>query len=133
DTRNLPKNAIAGISAFGDNENALGMGVQNGKLVIWRREKNNHQVIVAADVPKSNQLYLRMSALNGHLFRFAVSRDNRKWQVVGGEVDGAYLPPWDRGLRVALVAGGASNASARFGFLRIEPLKTVKTVPGTTP
>ncbi|HLM03013.1 MAG TPA: family 43 glycosylhydrolase [Pyrinomonadaceae bacterium] len=123
DTRNPAKDAIAGISAFGDNENALGMGVQNGKLVIWKRERNNHQVILTADAPKSKQLYLRMEALNGHLFRFAVSRDNRKWQVVGGEVDGAYLPPWDRGLRVALVSGGAANASARFGFLRIEPLK----------
>jgi beta-xylosidase len=133
DTRNLARDAIAGISAFGDNENALGMGVRNGKIVVWRREKNNHQVILTGDAPKSKQLYLRMEALNGHLFRFAVSRDNRKWQVVGGEVDGAYLPPWDRGLRVALVSGGAANASARFGFLRIEPLKTVKDMLGTTP
>ena len=133
DTRNLAKDAIAGISAFGDNENALGMGVRNGKLIIWKRERNNHQVILTADAPKSKQLYLQMAAINGHLFRFAVSRDNRKWQVIGGEVDGTYLPPWDRGLRVALVSGGAANASARFGFLRIEPLKTVKDIIGTTP
>ena len=39
------------------------------------------------------------------------------------EIDGAFLPPWDRGVRVALYAGGAANASARFGYLRIEPTK----------
>ena len=59
-----------------------------------------------------------MTAREGHLYRFAFSDDGRAWTDVGEEVDGAYLPPWDRGVRVALVAGGAA---ARFESLRIEP------------
>jgi len=75
------------------------------------------------NAPKSNQLYLKMTARNGHIFKFAVSKDNKTWQNIDAEVDGAFLPPWDRGVRVALFTGGAANASARFGFLRIEPVK----------
>ncbi|MDQ3179895.1 MAG: xylosidase, partial [Acidobacteriota bacterium] len=126
DVKTLPNGTIAGISAYGDNENALGFGVQNGKLVVWKRERNNQQTISSTDAPKSARLYLKMTARAGHLFRFSVSRDGKSWQNIGEEVDGAFLPPWDRGVRVALTAGGAENASARYGFLRIEPTKQME-------
>jgi hypothetical protein len=73
------------------------------------------------DAPPGARLYLRMRARDGRRYRFAYSRDGRDWKELGGEVDGEYLPPWDRGVRVALVAGGRPGASARFGFLRVEP------------
>ncbi len=38
-------------------------------------------------------------------------------------LEGDYLPPWDRAVRVALTAGGAPGASARFDWLRIEPAR----------
>jgi len=123
DAKTLTKTAIAGISAYGDNENALGVGLKDGKIVVWKREKNNQQIVLTIDAPKSNQLYLKMTARNGYIFKFAVSKDNKTWQNIDAEVDGAFLPPWDRGVRVALFTGGAANASARFGFLRIEPVK----------
>lgn len=124
DARSLRGNTIAGISAYGDGENALGLGLQNGKLLVWKREKKNQQTVSTVNAPPSAPLlFVRMTARDGHLFRFAVSRDNRTWQDIGDEVDGYYLPPWDRGLRVALTTGGAANAAARFGFLRIEPIK----------
>jgi xylan 1,4-beta-xylosidase len=122
DTRTLAKDTIAGISAYGDNENALGVGFQNGKIIVWKREKNNHQTISTMDAPRSANLYLRMTARDGYLFSFAVSRNGRRWQPVGAEVSGEYLPPWDRGVRVALTTGGTTG-TARFGFLRIEPVK----------
>jgi xylan 1,4-beta-xylosidase len=96
--------------------------LQNGKLVVWKREKNNQQTISTSDAPRGANLFLRMTARDGHFFSFAVSRDGRRWETVGTEVDGDYLPPWDRGIRVALTTGGTTNA-ARFGFLRIEPVK----------
>jgi xylan 1,4-beta-xylosidase len=62
-----------------------------------------------------------MNARDGIFYSFAVSADGRSFRPVGFEQNGDYLPPWDRGVRVALTVGGAENASARFGFLRIEP------------
>jgi beta-xylosidase len=123
DLSRLPDSGIAGISAYGDNENALGAGFQNGNLVIWRRERNNHQTVSTHLAPRSALVYLKMTARDGHRFSFAFSRNGRNWQTVGGEVNGAFLPPWDRGVRVALSVGGVRNATARFGFLRIQPSK----------
>jgi beta-xylosidase len=123
DTRGMKRGAFAGLSAYGDAENALGIGVGDGKILVWRREKNQHNVASSTDAPMAAQgsLRLRMTARDGHLFRFAVSGDGRVWTDVGEEVDGSYLPPWDRGVRVALTTGGAPGASARFDWLDMKP------------
>ncbi len=123
DARSLTGDAIAGISAYGDGENALGFGLQNSKIVVWRRERNNHRKLSTHDAPAGKQLYLRMTARDGVFYSFAASSDGKNFKSVGSEQNGDYLPPWDRGIRVALTAGGAEKASARFGFLRIEPTK----------
>ena len=123
DAQSVSGSEIAGISAFGDGENALGFGLQNNKIVVWRREKNNHRVLTTHDAPRGNNIFLRLTARDGIFYSFAVSSDGRNFRSVGNEQNGDYLPPWDRGVRVSLTVGGAENASARFGFLRIEPTK----------
>lgn len=117
----LQNGAMAGLSAYGELENALGLSVGDGKAVLWRREKNEQRMLETISAPTGASLHLRMRARDGQRYRFAISRDGRDWRDVGDEVDGSYLPPWDRGVRVALTAGGARGATARFGFLRIEP------------
>jgi xylan 1,4-beta-xylosidase len=124
DTSGLPSGALAGLSAYGDGENALGASVGGGErtVYLWRREKNENKIV--ATLPNaltSPRAYLRMTARDGHLYRFAVSSDGRGWKNLGEELDGSYLPPWDRGVRVALTAGGVPDAAGRFGSLRIEP------------
>ena len=121
DTRGLKGGAVAGLSAFGDPENAIGVAVGGGKVVLWRREKNQHETLETRDAPASQLVYLRMTAKNGDTFRFAVSGDGQSWTDIGQDVKGDYLPPWDRAVRVALTAGGAPRATGRFDWLRIEP------------
>lgn len=121
ETGAMRPDVMAGLSAYGDNENALGASISDGNVMLWRLEKGNNQVVTQVNASKGSFLFLRMTVRDGHLYRFAFSRNGRDWTNVGDELDGSYLPPWDRGVRVALAAGGASNATARFGFLRIEP------------
>jgi xylan 1,4-beta-xylosidase len=132
DPRGLKADETAGLAAYGDSDNSLGIAVRSGGSVfLWRREKNNIDLIRTENqLRQSNQtegaargsaVYLRMTVREGHLYRFALSGDGRAWTDFGAEMDGAYLPPWDRGVRVALVAGGARGALARFESLRIEP------------
>jgi beta-xylosidase len=125
DTQGLPQGALVGLSAYGDGENALGASIDAGRTVhLWRREKNEHKIITSLnDALTSPRAYLRMTAHAGHLYRFAVSTDARRWTDVGEELDGSYLPPWDRGVRVALVAGGAPGATGKFDWLRIDPAR----------
>ena len=123
DRRGLSQRARVGLSAYGDGENGLGVSVDNqGAVYVWRREKNDYkESFVFSNLSSYSLARLRMTVREGHLYRFAVSGDGRQWQDVGNEMDGSYLPPWDRGVRVALTAGGAPNAAGRFGSLRIEP------------
>jgi beta-xylosidase len=121
DLASLAAGAHAGLSAFGDVENSVGIRVRGNTLEVWRREKNTEQVLGNVPAPAGGKLFLRMTARDGHLFRFSAGTDGSKWTDVGGEVDGAFLPPWDRGVRVALTAGGGTGASARFDALTITP------------
>jgi xylan 1,4-beta-xylosidase len=121
ETSSLKPETFGGLAAVGDQENALGVAVdRDGKVIVWRRQKNEQQTVATMETPRSASLWLRMTARGGHLFRFAFSRDGRNWTEVGPELEGEYLPPWDRGVRVALTAGGARGAVARFASLRIK-------------
>jgi beta-xylosidase len=115
---------LAGLAIIGDPENALGISIAgDGNVSVWKRQKNQHEIVTTGTAPRSPTLWLRLSARNGHLFKFAFSTNGRNWTDVGPELNGDYLPPWDRGLRVALTAGGAAGAPARFNSLRIMPAR----------
>lgn len=121
DLRGRELNAFSGLSAYGDAENSVGVGVMvAGGVGVWRMEKGKGDPVLRQDlVPHGPSIYLRMTVSEGHLFRFAVSGNGRDWRDVGDEIDGSYLPPWDRGVRVALVSTGGP---ARFGFLRVDAM-----------
>jgi beta-xylosidase len=128
DLQGMKGAGLAGLSAYGDAENAVGVSVdRGGGLILWRREKNAYTFTEARRGPASQQrrpltsIHLRMHAREGHFYRFSASANGTAWIDLGEEVDGAFLPPWDRGVRVALVAGGTRNAAGRFDSLRIEP------------
>lgn len=125
DTRRLNAGAHAGITAFGDAENALGLVVErDGKLILFKREKNQ-DTMLPTDQPKirlvNPLVHLRMTATGGNTFQFASSVDGRRFTDIGASVDGKFLPPWDRGVRVALTTGGGRGATGAFNSLRIEP------------
>jgi beta-xylosidase len=118
----------AGVSAYGDPENALGVSIGDGQILLWRLGSGVSQVIDSESAPSS--LYVRMTASNGHVFRIATSTDGTTWDPFGPLVDSRDtapdLPPWDRGVRVALFAKGPAGSSARFDFFRM-------TLPGVAP
>ena len=57
-----------------------------------------------------------MIASGGHTFKFSYSTDGKKWSDLGQKepLQGQYLPPWDRGVRIALIAGGPDDYKAEF-------------------
>ncbi len=122
DVSKLEAGALVGLAAYGNPENALGIAVGDGKVVLWQREKNQHKQVAAIDAPKSSSLHLRLAASDGSRFSFAVSSDGKDWKEVG-DAEGAYLPPWDLAVRVALTAGGKPGAVGRFDWVRVAPGK----------
>jgi beta-xylosidase len=88
DRKSLTSGAVAGLSAFGDGENALGFGLKDNKIVVWRRERNNHRTLSTHEAPTGDNLYLRMTARDGTFYSFAVSRDGKTFTPVGAEQNG---------------------------------------------
>jgi xylan 1,4-beta-xylosidase len=119
----LGTKGFAGLSAFGDRANAIGVAVGTGKVVLWRRERGKQENLAEISAPPGEKIHLQLAAQSGHRFRFAASADGRVWHPVGNDVEGSHLPPWDRSVRVALTAGGAEDAQARFDFLKVIPAK----------
>jgi xylan 1,4-beta-xylosidase len=118
--RGLKPGQSAGLSAFGDHANALGVSLQDGQLVVWKRQRSKQEMLSTNAAPAGAALTLRMNATSGHRFSFSASANGKTWKSLGDNVDveGNYLPPWDRGIRVALIVGG-ENASVEFRSLRI--------------
>jgi xylan 1,4-beta-xylosidase len=124
DVKSVGIGETAGLSAFGDRENALGVSLRGNQLFVWKRQRNKHETLSTNSAPVGETIFLRMNTSGGHKFSFSASADGQEWKPLGGNIDveGNYLPPWDRGIRVALVAGG-ENPSVEFRSLRVMPAK----------
>ena len=114
-----PDAAMAGLAAYGDADNAIGISRSGGNVVVWMREKGAQRSLASAPVTTGPSLDLRMIASQGRRFQFAYSTDGREWRELGDEAEGGYLPPWDRAVRVALSVGGGPGLEGTFDWVRI--------------
>ncbi|MBI3414451.1 MAG: hypothetical protein HY043_03880 [Verrucomicrobia bacterium] len=64
-----------------------------------------------------------MTVTGGRRYQFEYSLNSRDWNNMGAAVTvaGDFLPPADRGVRVALTAGGTAEAVGKFDWIRIVP------------
>lgn len=117
DFANLPVDTYAGLAAVGDPYNALALMAGNGQVQIWHVKSGKQQCLAQVYIEPCDTLTLRLEVWGGQRYRFAYSTDGATWQPLPTEsfsLNGTYLPPWDRGVRVALVAQGAEDTTAVF-------------------
>ena len=122
DTSTLATNTAAGVCAFGDMDNALGLVVQDGSIVVWRREHGQIRELSRQPAPGDDRLGLRLESRGGFRFQPAFSTDGEHWTECGSPTDAKNLPPWDRAVRVALTAGGPAGAEVVCESFAIAPL-----------
>lgn len=117
DFARLPADTFAGLAAVGDPYNALAIMAGNGQLQIWHLKSGKQQCLATIFIDACPALSLRLEVWGGQRYRFAYSTDGATWQPLPPEnftLNGTYLPPWDRGVRVALVAQGEVGNTATF-------------------
>jgi xylan 1,4-beta-xylosidase len=114
----LPAGTTAGIAALGDPQNAIALLAGAGKLQVQEVQGGKARVLAEMPLPTNGAaVHLRIQAQSGNLFRFAFSPDGRNWtELLPGTdtANGQFLPPWDRGVRVGIVAQGPTSATATF-------------------
>jgi xylan 1,4-beta-xylosidase len=114
----LPAGTTAGIAALGDPKNTIGLLAGAGKLQVQEVRDGKARTLAEMPLPTTGSaVHLRIQAQGGSHFRFAFSPDGRTWtELLPGTdtANGQFLPPWDRGVRVGLVAQGPTSATATF-------------------
>ena len=114
----LPSGTGAGLAALGDPGNTLALTVEGGSVHLIQTKANKAEIL--AEMPlagKGSAVQLRYQVRAGNQYRFAWSTDGKVWHGLpanGQPVDGAFLPPWDRGVRAGLVARGPASTTAVF-------------------
>lgn len=122
--------AQVGLAAYGDAGNALGITFKGDQAMVWRRQGGKQIVLSAARLSGARQAEIRMTAREGRRFKFAARQPGNDWIEVGGDlsVEGEHLPPWDRGVRVALLCGNDGREAAQ-GIFDWFNLKTTPRPP----
>ena len=121
------RGTLASLCAYGSHRDAIGIGVRDGLVLVWRRRGGKFVELARTAAPRAGRLRLRCAAVDGRAYRFAFSADGRTWETLGDRIDGSWLPPWDAAVRVALAVGGAGAPSARFRALEIAPTPALVT------
>ncbi|WP_226163457.1 family 43 glycosylhydrolase [Hymenobacter terricola] len=114
----LPAGTAAGLAALGDPNNSISLTAGDGKLRLCERRDGKDRVLAETALPAAAiALQLRLRAQNGNQYRFAWRPDGRTWTDMlppNETANGQFLPPWDRGVRVGLVAQGPATATVTF-------------------
>lgn len=111
--------AESGLSLLGDEKNLVAVSYQHGKLRLWKLEADKETLIKEENISSPKRIYLRLTVRNGNEITFSYSMDNKKFLTINTQpVDGFFLPPWDRGVRISLLAKG--EAGQRSVFDRFE-------------
>lgn len=113
--------AEAGLAVIGDEKNLIGITLLKDKLSVWKIQGNQKYLLEEKSLSIKNGIQLRAVAENGNKINFFYSVDGDDFQKLNANtVDGAYLPPWDRAIRVGVVAIGSKAAKAVFDDFVLE-------------
>jgi xylan 1,4-beta-xylosidase len=107
--------AAGGLAIVGDEKNLISLVVDKERAYILKLQNGKREILNETRLPDSNTLVLNVSVNEGHEIIFSYEDGNKKLvQVNKDPVDGAYLPPWDRALRVAITATGGKDQKVVF-------------------
>lgn len=107
--------ALPGLAIIGDEKNTITALYDNGSITVIRLKDGKEEVLSTTSVGKSKKMYLQARVINGKNISFYYGKDKDELVLLNQQpIDGGYLPPWDRAIRVGLVAKGQKSTSAVF-------------------
>ena len=117
DRRDLDPETRAGLAAIGDKQKAVGIALLNGKVVLWQDKGKEKKIIAETEAPNyQNIIELKLTTKDGDQMEFSWKNAEGQWESLNEQnlIDAAYLPPWDRAVRVGLTVKGPENSEAVF-------------------
>lgn len=113
------QDAAGGIGVIGDDQNYLAAWVTGDSVMVMEYRKGITTTRYAKNVGSSKKIYLKVEAKNGKDISFSFSLNNKNYQLLNDTpVNASFLPPWDRALRVGLIAKGSSAQTVAFEYFK---------------
>jgi beta-xylosidase len=119
--RGLAPGAEGGLAVYGDRANLLTLVTDGKKIQVWSQRRGERTLVAEAPARSGPTIGLRLAGIDGQKFRFAAQGADGAWTEIAAETDGSFLPPWDRGVRVGLVAAGPKGAQCAFAYFASTP------------
>ncbi|MBC7569296.1 MAG: family 43 glycosylhydrolase [Spirosoma sp.] len=109
------------IGLYGDARNALGVGVRGDSLELWQVRDGVRSQLQTQGLPsRSGPLTLRLTSRRGQFFTFGWITDGGAFQTLNSvEIDGSFLPRWDRAPRLGISVRGPDAGGSRIDSLSL--------------
>lgn len=115
--------AGAGLALIGDDKNLVKAQVKGDSVQVVQVRGGKETVLATHPIERSKKGHLRMTVRNGKDVTFGYSRSEHDFVELTKEpLNGGYLPPWDRALRVGVVAHGTPGTKAVFDEFEVAEL-----------
>ena len=107
--------AAAGVAAIGDENNIISLMWDKGILKLIQVKGGKEHLLATRHLPVRETILIQMRVKNGKDISFFYSTNQKDFKPVNTKlIDGTYLPPWDRALRVGVIARGSRKSAAVF-------------------
>ncbi len=120
----FPKKSSAkgGVALIGDDENLIAAVAGKNTIEVIQVRKGKDTVLYRTEYAPKRKLQLVMQVRNGTEVSFYVKKKDKISLLNSDPLNAGYLPPWDRGLRVGLMAKGAKSEKVVFGKFELRNL-----------
>jgi xylan 1,4-beta-xylosidase len=105
----------SGLGVYGDEDNLVAVSLVENAIKIWKKQGGKESLLQEQPVNVGRTVCLQLIATEGYKLTFAYSEDGKKWKNLNSApVDGSFLPPWDRAVRVGIFSKGVKGQKAVF-------------------
>jgi xylan 1,4-beta-xylosidase len=120
----LQTTAQAGLGLIGDDNNLIAVYVVGTRIELMKLKDKKLTKWGEKEWSGKGNLILKMDVMYGKLLSFSFSSDGKNFQTVNEKsIDGEYLPPWDRAVRIGVFSKGAPSKKAVFEKFVLENKK----------
>jgi xylan 1,4-beta-xylosidase len=116
--------ANGGIAIIGDEKNLVALVYRENAFHLLQVKDGKEVELSQKPLSLGKQCYLQVKVKRASEASFYFSTDGKKYFAINSTpIDIKYLPPWDRAVRVGVIAQGANDKQAVFDDFKIENQK----------
>jgi hypothetical protein len=111
---------VPGIAIIGDEKNLVAALYENNSIRVVQERNGKETAIFQKEFRPKKKFYLRVNVSSANQISFQYSVNGRSWQPLNDTlVNGSYLPPWDRAVRVGVISKGDPDSFAVFDQFKL--------------